>query len=126
MIVHIRRTNPSVSHPQTLVFSDSFQLYVSHLLQNAGKTIPAVAILKQLLALARLRLALNDTICLTDSFQFWPGHCFSFKAIRHEWPTLNGIVTDKSHRVIVVLQDVICLTDSFELLSDEIRVNKFE
>ena len=29
-----------------------------------------------------IRLALDDTICLTDSLQFYPGHCFSFKTIR--------------------------------------------
>ena len=32
----------------------------------------------------RVRLALDDTIYLADSFQFWPGNCFSFKTIRHK------------------------------------------
>ena len=50
-----------------------------------------------------LRLRLHGAIYLPDSFALMPRYCANLKAIRHELASLNRLVTDKSHRVIVAL-----------------------
>ena len=48
-------------------------------------------------------LQLHGPIYLSDSFVLMPRYFVNLKAIRYESTTLNGIVADKSHRVIVAL-----------------------
>ena len=48
-----------------------------------------------------LRLQLHGAIYRPDSFVLMLRYCANLKAIRYESTTLNGIVADKSHRVIV-------------------------
>ena len=62
---------------------------------------------------ARVRLQLHDAIYRPDSFVLMLRYCANLKAIRYESTSLNRIVADKSHRVIVALHDAICQTDSF-------------
>ena len=58
--------------------------------------------LKQLdLSCASLRLQLHGTIYRSDSSVLMLRYCASLKAIRYESMSLNRIVADKSHRVIV-------------------------
>ena len=47
------------------------------------------------------KLQLYGTIYRPDSFVLMPRYCANLKAIRYESTTLNRIVADKSHRVIV-------------------------
>ena len=47
------------------------------------------------------RLQLHGAIYRPDSFVLMLRYCANLKAIRYESTTLNGIVADKSHRVIV-------------------------
>ena len=49
----------------------------------------------------RLRLRLHRTIYRLDSFVLMLRYCANLKAIRYESTSLNRIVADKSHRVIV-------------------------
>ena len=48
-----------------------------------------------------LRLQLHGAIYLPDSFVMMLRYCANLKAIRYESTSLNRIVADKSHRVIV-------------------------
>ena len=48
-----------------------------------------------------LRLQLHGAIYRPDSFVLMPSYCANLKAIRYESTSLNRIVADKSHRVIV-------------------------
>ena len=48
-----------------------------------------------------VRLQLHGTIYRPDSFVLMLHYCASLKAIRYESTSLNRIVADKSHRVIV-------------------------
>ena len=48
-----------------------------------------------------VRLQLHYAIYRPDSFILILSYCANLKAIRYESTTLNGIVADKSHRVIV-------------------------
>ena len=48
-----------------------------------------------------LRLQLHGAIYRPDSFVLMLRYCANLKAIRYESTTLNRIVADKSHRVIV-------------------------
>ena len=48
-----------------------------------------------------LRLQLHGAIYRPDSFVLMPRYCVNLKAIRYESTSLNRIVADKSHRVIV-------------------------
>ena len=48
-----------------------------------------------------LRLKLHGAICRPDSFVMMLRYCANLKAIRYESTSLNRIVADKSHRVIV-------------------------
>ena len=48
-----------------------------------------------------VRLQLHGAIYRPDSFVLMLRYCANLKAIRYESTTLNGIVADKSHRVIV-------------------------
>ena len=48
-----------------------------------------------------LRLQLHGAIYRPDSFVLTLRYCENFKAIRYESTSLNRIVADKSHRVIV-------------------------
>ena len=50
-----------------------------------------------------LRLQLHGAIYSPDSFVFILRYCANSKAVRYESTTLNGIVADKSHHVIVAL-----------------------
>ena len=50
-----------------------------------------------------VRLRLHGTIYRLDSFVLMPSYCADLKAIRYESTSLNRIVPDKSHRVIVAL-----------------------
>ena len=51
---------------------------------------------------SNIRLQLHDPIYRPDSFVLMLRYCANFKAIRYESTSLNRIVADKSHRVIVV------------------------
>ena len=51
--------------------------------------------------LKSLRLQLHGAIYRSDSFVLMVRYCANLKAIRHESTSLNRIVADKSHRVIV-------------------------
>ena len=48
-----------------------------------------------------IRLQLHGVIYRPDSFVLMLRYCANLKAVRHESTTLNGIVADKWHRVIV-------------------------
>ena len=50
-----------------------------------------------------LRLQLHGAIYRPDSFVLMLRYCVNSKAIRYESTSLNRIVADKSHRVIVAL-----------------------
>ena len=50
-----------------------------------------------------VRLQLHGAIYLPDSFVLMPRYCANLKARRYESTSLNRIVADKSHRVIVSL-----------------------
>ena len=49
----------------------------------------------------RVRLQLHVPIYRSSSFVLMLSYCANLKAIRHESTSLNRIVADKSHRVIV-------------------------
>ena len=49
----------------------------------------------------RLKLQLQGEIYRPDSFVMMLRYCANLKAIRYESTSLNRIVADKSHRVIV-------------------------
>ena len=49
------------------------------------------------------RLQLHDAIYRPDSFVLMLHYCVNLKAIRYESTSLNRIVADKSHRVIVAI-----------------------
>ena len=51
----------------------------------------------------RLKLRLHDAIYCPDSYVLMLRYCANLKAIRYESTSLNRIVADKSHRVIVAL-----------------------
>ena len=51
-----------------------------------------------------LRLQLHSAIYRPDSFLLMLRYCENLKAIRYESMSLNRIVADKSHRVIVTLK----------------------
>ena len=46
-------------------------------------------------------LRLHGAIYRPDSFVLMLGYCANLKPIRHESTSLNRVVADKSHRVIV-------------------------
>ena len=50
---------------------------------------------------AHLRLQLHGAIYRPDSFVLILRYCATLEAIRYESTSLNRIVADKSHRVIV-------------------------
>ena len=50
-----------------------------------------------------LKLQLHGAIYRPDSFVMMLRYCANLKAIRYESTSLNRIVADKSHRVIVAL-----------------------
>ena len=52
-------------------------------------------------AICRLRLQLHSAIYRPDSFVLILRYCANLKAIRYESTSLNRILADKSHRVIV-------------------------
>ena len=49
----------------------------------------------------RVRLQLHSAIYRPDSFVLMLCYCVNLKAIRYESTTLNRIVADKLHRLIV-------------------------
>ena len=53
------------------------------------------------LPVMKIRLQLHDAIYRPDSFVLMLSYCANLKAIRYESTSLNRIVADKSHRVIV-------------------------
>ena len=53
------------------------------------------------LGVVSVRLQLHGAICRPDSFVLMLRYCANLKAIRYESTSLNRIVADKSHRVIV-------------------------
>ena len=53
--------------------------------------------------ISKLRLQLHGAIYRPDSFVLMLRYCPNLKAIRYESMSLNRIVADKSHRVIVAL-----------------------
>ena len=60
----------------------------------------------------RLKLQLHGTIYRPDFFVLMLRYCVNLKAIRYESTSLNRIVADKSHRVIVALTShtILCCT----------------
>ena len=64
-----------------------------------------------------LRLQLHGAIYRPDSFVLMLRYCGNLKAIRYESTSLNKIVADKSHRVIVALGgEVMVLRDNRTLV----------
>ena len=57
--------------------------------------------LKSLFKIRHLRLQLHGAIYRPDSFLFMPHYCANLKAIGYESTSLNRIVADKLHCVIV-------------------------
>ena len=57
-------------------------------------------------AMRKLRLQLHGAIYRPDSFVLMLRYCANLKAIRYESTSLNRIVADKSHRVIVALGEI--------------------
>ena len=55
-----------------------------------------------------VRLQLHGAIYRPDSFVLMSRHCANLKAIRYESTSLNRIVADKSHSVIVALEGNSC------------------
>ena len=64
--------------------------------------------------LSNLRLQLHGAIYRPDSFVLMLRYCANLKAIRYESTSLNRIVADKSHRVIVAL-DIFVRQTTIEL-----------
>ena len=58
-----------------------------------------------------LRLQLHGAIYCPDPFVLMLCYCANLKAIRYESTSLNRIVADKSHRVIVALNGIHVLGD---------------
>ena len=56
---------------------------------------------------AAIRLRLHGVIYHPDSFVFMLRYCVNLKEIRYESMSLNRIMVDKSHGVIVALHDAI-------------------
>ena len=54
-----------------------------------------------------LWLRLRGAIYGPDSFVMMPRYCANLKAIRYESMSLNGIIADKSHCVIVAYLNVV-------------------
>ena len=61
-----------------------------------------------LLTLYLLRLQLHGAIYRPDSFVMMLRYCATLKVIRYESTSLNRIVADKSHHVIVALTNKSC------------------
>ena len=53
-----------------------------------------------------LKLQLHGAIYRPDSFVMMLRYCATLKAIRYESTSLNRILADKSHRVIVALKNI--------------------
>ena len=70
------------------------------LISRIAQTIKIV--MGDLIPITTHRLQLHDAIYRPDSFVSML-RCVSFKAIRYESTSLNRIVADKSHRVIVAI-----------------------
>ena len=66
---------------------------------NADNSNDKVSVLTYILS--SIRLQLHGAIYRPDSFVFMLRYCGNLKAIRYESTSLNRIVADKSHRVIV-------------------------
>ena len=62
-----------------------------------------------------LRLRLHGAINRSDSFVLMLSYCVNLKAIRYESTSLNRIVADKSHHVIVALWSFGLLTFNQDL-----------
>ena len=62
---------------------------------KCGNLLSAIATFKS------VRLQLHGAIYRPDSFVMMLRYCANLKAIRYESTSLNRIVADKSHRVIV-------------------------
>ena len=65
--------------------------------ENAGPKVTAMTASQSV----SLRLQLHGAINRPDSFVLMLRYCANLKAIRYESTSLNRIVADKSHRVIV-------------------------
>ena len=63
--------------------------------------VSAAFIVKNCHPRTSLRLQLRGAIYPPDSFVLMLSYCVNLKAIRYESMSLNRIVADKSHRVIV-------------------------
>ena len=57
------------------------------------------------ISLAKVRLQLHGAIYRPDSFVMMLRYCSNLKVIRYESTSLNKIMADKSHRVIVAQAD---------------------
>ena len=76
------------------MFSLIFTINIYHYFNNYYLVLPRIMLMT-------LRLQLYGAIYCPDSFVLMLCYCASLKAIRYESATLNRIVADKSHRVIV-------------------------
>ena len=79
----------------------------------------------------KVRLQLHGAIYRPDSFVLMLGYCVNLKAIRYESTSLNRIVADKSHRVIVAsevlihqLNITLIISDNLLVLQNNLRKNK--
>ena len=81
-------------------FSDRGEHFTVHLHQNHNALT------------YRVKLQLHGTIYRPDSFVLMLCYCVNLKAIRYESMSLNRIVADKSHRVIVALHNKNILVSS--------------
>ena len=72
----------------------------------------------------RLRLQLHNAIYRPDSFVLMLSYCANLKAIRYESTSLNRILADKSHRVIVALREIFTSNNFKTFLNGWARTNK--
>ena len=71
-----------------------------------------------------LRLQLHDAIYRPDSSVLILRHCVNLKAIRYESTSLNRIVADKSHRVIIALARNVLQLGNLSNIRDSNSVRK--
>ena len=69
-------------------------------------TMATEAVTANIVQYLTLRLQLHGAIYRPDSFVLMLRYCPNLTAIRYESTSLNRIVADKSHRVIVALHDL--------------------
>ena len=83
------------THPLTIVINNQMNNVLSKLQSIIWKHV----------FVCKIKLQLHGAIYRPDSFVLMLRYCANLKAIRYESTSLNRIVADKSHRVIVALEN---------------------